>query len=36
MYLWILDHQHYLAENSGQPLQPPDEAAREFIEGVDS
>jgi len=35
LYLWVLDHQHYLAENSGQALQPPDEAARGFIEGVD-
>jgi len=35
LYLWVLDHQHYLAENSGQPLQPPDEAARGFIEGVE-
>lgn len=32
LYLWVLDHQHYLAEQEGQPLQPPDEAAREFIE----
>ena len=22
LYLWVLDHQHYLAENSGRPLQP--------------
>jgi hypothetical protein len=36
LYLWVLDHQHYLAENNGQPLQPPDEAARGFIEGVES
>lgn len=36
LYLWALDHQHYLAEQEGQPLQPPDEAAREFIEEVDS
>jgi len=35
LYLWVLDHQHYLAETSGQPLQPPDEAARGFIEGVE-
>jgi hypothetical protein len=35
LYLWVLDHQHYLAENSGQSLQPPDEAARGFIEGVE-
>jgi hypothetical protein len=35
LYLWTLDHQHYLAENMGKPLQPPDEAARDFIEGVE-
>ena len=35
LYLWVLDHQHYLSENSGQALQPPDEAARDFIEGVE-
>lgn len=35
LYLWVLDHQHFLAENNGQPLQPPDEAARGFIEGVE-
>jgi hypothetical protein len=31
LYLWVLDRQHYLAE-SGQPLQPPQDAARRFIE----
>ena len=36
LYLWALDHQHYLAEQEGQPLQPPDEAAKEFIEEVDA
>jgi hypothetical protein len=36
LYLWILDHQHYLAEREGQPLQPPHKAAQEFIEEVDS
>lgn len=35
LYLWVLDHQHYLAEEEGQPLQPPEEAAREYIEEVD-
>ncbi len=35
LYLWTLDHQHYLAEQEGQPLQPPDKAAREFIEEVE-
>jgi hypothetical protein len=36
LYLWTLDHQHYLAEQKGQPLQPPDEAARDFIKEVDA
>lgn len=35
LYLWVLDHQHYLAEEEGQPLQPPDKAARQFIEKKD-
>lgn len=32
LYLWVLDHQHYLAKSEGQPLQPPEDAARDFIE----
>jgi hypothetical protein len=32
LYLWVLDHQHYLAEKEGRPLQPPEDAARLFIE----
>jgi hypothetical protein len=32
LYLWVLDHQHYLAEQEGQALQPPEDAARGFIE----
>jgi len=32
LYLWVLDHQHYLAEAEGQSLRPPEEAARGFIE----
>lgn len=32
LYLWVLDHQHYLAKSEGQPLQPPEAAARDFIE----
>jgi hypothetical protein len=31
LYLWILDHQHYLAEEEGEPLQPPADAARIFL-----
>jgi hypothetical protein len=36
LYLWALDHQHYLAEQEGQPLQPPLKAAKNFIEEVDA
>jgi hypothetical protein len=36
LYLWTLDHQRYLAEQEGQQLQPPNEAAKEFIEEVDT
>ena len=32
LYLWVLDHQHYLAEEEGIPLQPPADAARSFVE----
>jgi hypothetical protein len=32
LYLWVLDHQHYLAKAEGKPLQPPDQAAQQFIE----
>lgn len=32
LYLWTLDHQQYLSSEEGQPLQPPGEAARQFIE----
>jgi hypothetical protein len=32
LYLWVLDHQHYLAEEEGVPLQPPENAARTFVE----
>ena len=35
LYLWVLDHQHYLAQTEGQPLQSPAEAARDFIEEQD-
>ncbi|MCK6538551.1 MAG: hypothetical protein L6Q26_00725 [Anaerolineales bacterium] len=31
LYLWALDHQHYIAEE-GAPLQPPEDAARNFVE----
>lgn len=32
LYLWVLDHQHYLVEEEGVPLQMPEEAARTFVE----
>lgn len=32
LYLWVLDHQHYLVENEGGSLQMPEEAARTFVE----
>jgi hypothetical protein len=35
MYMWVLDHQHYLAEEQGKPLQPPHEAARKFVKKKD-
>lgn len=31
LYLWVLDHQHYLEREEGLPLQPPEEAARNFL-----
>ena len=33
LYLWVLDHQHYLEAEEGQPLQPPEDAARTFVVG---
>ncbi|HEX2697973.1 MAG TPA: hypothetical protein VHM28_09705 [Anaerolineales bacterium] len=35
LYLWVLDHQSYLASAEGQSLRPPEEAARDFIETHD-
>jgi len=32
LYLWTLDHQRYLSEEEGLPLQPPSAAARQFID----
>ncbi|MCB0103882.1 MAG: hypothetical protein H6635_14555 [Anaerolineales bacterium] len=32
LYLWTLDHQHYLYKEHGRPLQKPEIAALEFIE----
>jgi hypothetical protein len=33
LYLWVLDHQHYLVSEEGKTLQPPVDAARNFVEG---
>lgn len=32
LYLWVLDHQHYLQAEQGVPLQPPENAARMFVD----
>jgi len=32
LYLWVLDHQHYLVAEEGQSLQSPVDAARKFLE----
>lgn len=32
LYLWVLDHQHYLEAEQGIPLQPPENAARMFVD----
>ncbi len=32
LYLWVLDHQHYLAQTQGKGLLPPQQAAHDFIE----
>ena len=37
LYVWVLDHQRYLAQAEGQPLEKPADAAREYLDdrGVD-
>lgn len=35
LYLWVLDHQQYLAQAEGQDLAPPEDAARGFVETRD-
>jgi uncharacterized ParB-like nuclease family protein len=35
LYLWVLDHQQQLAEESGQALDKPQDAARDFLEAQD-
>lgn len=35
LYMWTLDHQHYLSKEQGLPLQPPKLAAKQFIEEKD-
>ncbi|MBK6647855.1 MAG: hypothetical protein IPG44_19270 [Anaerolineales bacterium] len=32
LYLWTLDRQHYLYKEEGQPLLPPEQAAKQFVE----
>jgi hypothetical protein len=36
LYLWVLDHQLYLAENEGQQLIPPEQAARDYLKRQDN
>jgi hypothetical protein len=36
LYLWVLDHQRYLAQAEGQSLQAPEEAAHKFIDAQDN
>ena len=31
LYMWTLDHQHYLSKEKGEPLLPPKEAAKKFV-----
>ena len=35
LYLWVLDHQQQLAQESGQALDKPQDAARDFLEAHD-
>lgn len=35
LYLWVLDHQRYVAQEAGQSLQAPEDAARDFVEARD-
>lgn len=35
LYLWVLDHQHYLVESKGGNLLPPGQAAQDFIKIVE-
>ncbi len=36
LYLWVLDHQHYLTSQYGKPLQPPEQAVRDYLEDIES
>jgi hypothetical protein len=36
LYLWVLDHQRYLAQAEGQSLRAPEQAAQEFIDAQDN
>jgi hypothetical protein len=35
LYLWVLDHQHYVAEKEGQSLTSPEQAARNYLKRQD-
>ena len=35
LYLWVLDHQHYVAEKEGQSLTSPEQAARDYLKRQD-
>ena len=34
VYLWVLDHQHFLSDQ-GKELSPPEEAAEKFVQRVE-
>jgi hypothetical protein len=36
LYVWVLDHQEHLAQEEGQPLDTPEDAAREFLDDRDT
>jgi hypothetical protein len=36
LYLWVLDHQQQLAQEAGQALDKPEDAARDFLEARDA
>jgi hypothetical protein len=36
LYVWVLDHQEHLVEEEGQPMEAPEEAARDFLDDRDA